>query len=289
MAVKYELKSNNKIIKCVDFDSFTDQLRCVYGFIKEDPFNTIKEVNHKDNFYGKHSLNETLDGMNYGFSDSTRKFLNLVGELKVDKDVNNGVFMDTEGFAYDMGAVVNGEPECCVNFGTPKPTPCINIIVDISWSGGISANRIFNRGVAITNLVHTLILNGCIVDLHAFRYNMQEDMDIMFTTKIDTRTLSMANIAFMCSPEYFRKMGWITTDFIRERPSEWGRGRSEASDFLLRKIKKEKIFFIGGDFCNPSIVTRLETPVSASNYIIELFNKFCKENKIAISIDNGKS
>lgn len=287
MSVVYNFKYKNKIVKTAQFDGFIDQLAFIDNFVKNNTFDTPKHVNVCDNFYGKHNLNETLDGMNYGFAETTDYFKNLITKIKSCTKSFDGIFMDYQGFAYDMGAVVSGEPECCVNMGLPVSTPCIKIFVDIAWSSWISAEQIFNRGVAITNLVNTLLVNGCVVDLYAVRYNIQDDLDIFFTTKIDTKTLSIANIAFMCSPCYFRKIGWITTDCLRDIPSSPDRGCSRMTDFLLNKIKQDKIFFIGGDYTNSSITGHLNSIEEASEYILEIFKKYCKENKIAITFEDN--
>lgn len=287
MSSKYEFYNNGKIVKCVNFDGFIDQLDFINNFVKNNTFNTAKEVNVCDNFYGKHDLSTALDGMNYGFTEMTDYFKNVMAQIKSCTKSFDGIFMDYQGFAYDMGAVVSGEPECCVNMGLPVPTPCVKIFVDIAWSSWITAEQILNRGIAITNLINTLLINGCIVDLYAVRYNIQNDMEILFMTKVDTKTLSIANIAFMCSPCYFRKIGWITTDCIRNKRSEAGRGMSRMSDFMLQKLKNDKIFFIGGDYTNSSIVEHIHTIESANKYILEIFKKYCEENKIAITFEEN--
>ena len=281
MVVKYDITYKNKIIKCVDFEGFIDHLEYIKDFVKNNTFNIISDVDVCDDFYGYNNLSNTLDGMNYGFQKSTDYFMDIIEETKSYTDNNNGIQMDYEGFAYDMGAVVNGEPECCLNTRLPMPTPCIKIMVDLSFSWVYSQELIYNRGIAITNLVETLLVNGYIVDLYAVLFNTQSDMSIMYTNKIDTQNLSIANIAFMSSPEYFRKIGFVTIDRIRNKPSERGRGYSEILDFMVNKIKKDKIFFIGGGYSGADSDMLLS--VHSSIYdLTEKFNKFCNENKIDI-------
>lgn len=288
MSSRYEFyNKHGKLIKCVQFDGFIDQLSFIDKFIKDNRFGTPKQVDKKDNFYGLHDLRTSLEGMNYGFTELTDYFKDVMSQIKSCTKSFDGIFMDYQGFAYDMGAVVSGEPECCVNMGLPVSTPCIKIFVDIAWSSWISASSILNRGIAITNLINTLLSQGCIVDLYAVRYNIQNDMEIFFTTKVDTKTLSIANIAFMCSPCYFRKIGWITTDCIRDKASEVGRGMSQTSDFMLQKLKNDKIFFIGGDYTNSDIVSHIDSVEDANKYILEIFKKYCQENKIAITFEDN--
>ena len=288
MVVKYSIPYKNKNIKCVDFDGFVDQYEYIQDFIKNNTFNTATEVNKCDDFYGKNNLKKTIEGMSYGLQDATNYFLDSISEIKNQDGLADGIFMDMQGFAYDMGSVVNGEPECCLNFGLPTPTPIITIMIDIPFSCWYSSKQIYNRGVAITNLINTLLLNGYIVDLYGMEYNIQSDMDTMYTVKIDTKTLSIANIAFLSSPEYFRKIGFITTDKIRNKPSEYGRGRSSALDFMIKKIKKDKIFFIGGSYNDNEITRYLDSIDEANKYILKIFNKYCDENKITIKFKEDK-
>lgn len=283
MVVRYDAKYNNKLIKCAEFSSLTEQLAYIDDFITNNTFGTAKEVNKTDNFFGKHNLSQSIDGMLYGFDENTQYFSKVMSKMKSKTSNSDGIYLDYEGFAYDMGSVVSGEPECCLNTGEAKSIPCVKIMVDIAWSWSVTAEKIYNRGIAITNLINTLLINGCIVDLYVFRYNIQDDMDILFTTKIDTKILSISAIAFICSPEYFRKIGWITTDKIRNKKSANHRGNSTATKFLLDKIKRDKIFFIGGDYTLPSIINHLTTVEHVNVFILKMFKEFCEENKINIS------
>lgn len=219
--------------------------------------------------------------MKYGFQDETDYFLDTIVKINRTTDINNGLFMNYEGFAYDMGKVVSGEPECCLNIGLPNSTPYIKIYVDISFSCIYKAEQIYNRGIAITNLINTLLLNGVIVDLYFMEYNHQYDLDIMYTLKVDTTTLSISCI--------FRKMGFILIDLIRNKQSEDGRGNSTVLPFMLENFKKNKIFFIGGSYTNEKFCKNLQNINVANNYLINMFNKFCKDNEISISLFNNQN
>lgn len=280
--IKYTIDNNGKKIKAIDFDNLNEQLLYIQKPIKDKAYSVIDQVKQEDNFYGTHTLDQSLQGMKYGFDNDTNYFLDNIAQVQNDDGLTGGIHVDVEGFAYDMGSVVEGIPECCLNSNLPTPTPSVTIMVDIAFSWCVSARAISNRGIAITNLINTLLLNGYIVDLYLLRYNSQYDLDIMYTVKIDTTNLSIANIAYVCTPEYFRKIGWITTDVLREKESESGRGQSKILPFMLNKIKKEKIFFIGGDYSDSNITSHLDSVKNANNYILETFKKYCNENKITI-------
>lgn len=289
MPVLYTITPPNaRKIKCVDFNGFYDQLEYIKDVARDNLYNAVKRVRHRDDWWGTRTLNQTIEGMKYGFQDDTNYFLNNIAEVKNNDGTSEGVKMSVEGSAYDMGAVIEGVPECCLNFNLPAPVPYINIMVDLFFSGSFSATQIRNRGIAITNLVNTLLFNGYAVDLHAFEFNSQWDQNVMYTIKIDTKNLSMADLAFLCSPEYFRKIALLTIDKRRDSASSAGMGSSEVLPFMLKKFKKSKVFFIGGSISDKNIGSQLSSVKQANKYITKIFQKYCDENKIVITF-NGEN
>lgn len=285
MVVKYNINSNGRKIKCFEFDGLVEQLETIMPQIKNNVYGIVDELkeNSEGGWNGKYTLEQTLNGMKYGFKAETDYFLDCIEEIRTQDALSEGMYMDVEGYAYDIGSVVQGVPECCINTGLPTPTPSVTIMVDISFSCVFGSNQLNNRGIAITNLVNTLLLNGYIVDLYFMMYNTQSDMDIMYTIKVDTKSMPISSIAFMSSTDYFRKIGFITMDYIRGKQSGWGRGQSTMHDFMLNKFKKNDIFFIGGGYSNNELSSHLGSPQEADKYLLLMFEKFCKEHKIKIT------
>lgn len=287
---KYNFKINDKSIKCVDFIGLIDQ----YNFILEELHNkryktiVMQENEVDDKWWGNHSLQETIDGMFYGFESSTEYFMNNIEQSKYCSDKDNGLYMSDNGIVYDMGSVLAGIPECCLDFGLPNPTPYIKIMVDLSFPSYFSQTQIYNRGLAVLALIQTLILSGCLVDLYMFELNIQSDMTIMYTNKVDINFLSIAHLAFLCSTEYFRRIGFITTECIRKRSSEVGCGRGDLPQFVIDKIKKDKIFYVGGGYTDSELCNQLDIVDDAIECLLSKFNKFCIENKLSLSFNFKK-
>lgn len=286
MAIKYNIKADNKQIKCMEFDNIIDLYENIMPFIKANTFGVVDEINENVGWNGEYSLNQTVEAMKFGFQKNTDYFLDNIKEIRSQETTGKGTYLDYEGFAYDMGNVVEGVPECCLNADLPATKPCIKIVVDIGFPSLYSAKQLNNRGIAIANLINTLIINGFIIDLCFMRYNHQHDMDIMFTVQVNTEVLPISVVAFLSSSDFFRKIGFITTDFIRERPSEIGRGMTIIQEFMLNKFKREDIFFIGGGYSNPELCYHLENIKEANNYLLSLFNTYCKEHKIKIVLNS---
>lgn len=286
MAIKYNIKADNKQIKCMEFDNIIDLYENIMPFIKANTFGVVDEINENVGWNGEYSLNQTVEAMKFGFQKNTDYFLDNIKEIRSQETTGKGTYLDYEGFAYDMGNVVEGVPECCLNADLPATKPCIKIVVDIGFPSLYSAKQLNNRGIAIANLINTLIINGFIIDLCFMRYNHQHDMDIMFTVQVNTEVLPISVVAFLSSSDFFRKIGFITTDFIRERPSEIGRGMTIIQEFMLNKFKREDIFFIGGGYSNPELCYHLENIKEANSYLLSLFNTYCKEHKIKIVLNS---
>lgn len=286
MAIKYNIKSGITNIKCMEFDNIIDLYESIVPSIQCNKFGILDEIKENQGWNGTYSLDETVEGMRFGFQKSTDYFLDNIKEIRSQETTGKGTYLDYEGFAYDMGSVVEGIPECCLNAELPAIKPCIKIMVDIAFDAWCGPDKLNNRGIAIANLINTLIINGFIIDLYFMRYNHQNDMDIMFTVKVNTEVLPISTIAFMSSADFFRKIGFMTTDLVRNKKSEAGRGYSIMQPFILNKIKKEDIFFIGGSFLNPEISSHLDSIKSANEYIISLFNIYCEEHKIKISFND---
>ena len=153
--------------KCIHFDNLVEQKEYIKDAIKTRKWKVVSEIEREQpkntDFYGETNLEDTLLSMDYGLKSYTEYFLDNIDDISSESDGADGMFMDYEGFAYDMGAVVSGEPECCVNMNQLAPTPVINIVVDISFVCRVTAKEIMNRGIAITNLVNTLLTKKYIV------------------------------------------------------------------------------------------------------------------------------
>lgn len=267
-------------IRCIEFDNLQEQKDYISEAVRTKKWSIVKEI-VPDDFYGRHTLEETMQGMDYGFPANTEIFLSNIKDVSSEDIGGENVYMDIQGFAYDMGAVVSGEPECCINFNTNGNTPVIKILIDIGFDGSVRAEYINNRSFAIVNLINTLINKKYIVDVKFLNYNIQGDMSTVVFTKCNVENLSIATIAMISSPEYFRQIIWITRDELRNKESEYGRGRTTNDNKFKELLKNENALFIPGSFINHNFTYDCQTKEKANSYITQLFNEYCEINNIA--------
>lgn len=272
-------------LKTKTFDNLFQFTQYVEKAIADNRWEFVSEIKHRagrDNFFGETTLEQTLNSAKYGLKKYTEYFLDNINEVSTEQDVYDGIFLDNQGFAYDMGAVVSGVPECCLNTGALSSTPVITIYVDMAFNAGTKARLIQNRGIAITNLVHTLIAKKYIIDIHFIDFNTQYDMDTLITIKMDSSILSAATVSFMSSPEFWRQMVWIAEDELRQKDSESGRGTAFLTDEVRHIFEDNNIFVIPGYYQDRECLEHYEEVDSANKYISKLFNQYCKQRELEV-------
>lgn len=279
-------------VKTKTFGSLSEQKEYIKALVKANKW-VVRDIRDEQprnkEFYGSYSLDETLKGMDYGFQTNTDYFLENLQQLDSDETGENIVKMDIEGFAYDMGAVISGEPECCVNMNTRGVGKTITINMDMNFSWQFTAEEINNRSIAVVKLINTLMSNGYIVNFYVSSFNKQNDLAVYYKTKIDTETINISTIAFISSVEYFRQIGWITVDVIRDRKSIPTRGNGfYESEEQKKRFTEGEGFFIPGfyyldKYCPEYDLRKLKEELStvdkATKHIEKLYNEFCSKQE----------
>lgn len=228
-------------------------------------------------FFGVDSFEEIPKRLKYGDEKITMMYLNKLKALKEEGEQNTGVKMDIEGFAYDMGAVVSGEPECCLNSGYPETKPHLNIYIDTGYCGGVSPDIIANRGVAILQLVSNLIAQGYLLDIWIVHYITASDGNYYCQrVKLSTEFLTISQLAFAGKCEFFRVVTWLLTAIQMQRTSYTGSGKSEPASDVIKALKKEGLYIPSGytdrRFNDCSVKKAIE-------YVTEIYNDYIKEQE----------
>ena len=273
------------------FDNNVDLYNYIQSRIKEKGesyWSHIKDCTG-GRWYGGVNYEQAMNNLLFGNKDTTAKFLDELSETKQEVDTPTSVFIDSEGFAYDMGAVVSGEPECCLNSGAPESKKTINIGIDYSYCCGNSADVLRCRGIAIVNLINTLLAKGYIVNIKMVevykpRNEFGSSKNLLYSVSditIPTENLCIGTVGFYCSVEFFRVIMILTQSMLTEQPNHagLGRGSSNSSDFL--KFFGDDLFFIPGGYVD-SKAEKLDTQEKADKFVANLFNEYCKKNDIVL-------
>lgn len=274
------------------FDSNIDLYNYIQSRVKEEGEEHWTHIKDCDgsSWYGGVDYSQAMNNLLFGNKEVTGKFLDGLNDSKKEVDTPTSVFMDTEGFAYDMGAVVSGEPECCLNIGAPEGKKTINICIDYSYHCGNSADVLRYRGVAIVNLVNTLMTKGYIVNLRmvevynphkTFGKNGVDCSHSVSCVNISTENLCIGTVGFYCSVEFFRVIMILTHSMLTEQNNDAGFGRGTNSKTDFYKYFGDDCFLIPGGYVCSEAET-LTTQERADNFITKIFNEYCKKNNLEV-------
>lgn len=269
-------KYNEQGYDVIEFDSMYECKQFIENTEDIKNYRLIDAMRREPRFYGEKDFSKVLERLKYGDDLSLKYYLDNIKSKEDDTDSYNSIRMDIEGFAYDMGAVVSGEPECCLNQNAPSTSPYKKIYIDIGYNVSVPAKVIHNRGIAIYELISSLLAKGYILDIYIIHYITCNSGEICAQkTKLNTDLLSIAHLAFAGTCEFFRVVSWLLTAIQIGEKSYCGEGMSKPSDRVLKSFPKD-VFYIPAGYTDDRFNTC--DIKDAENILIELFNRSGSEN-----------
>lgn len=231
--------------KVQEFNSFGE----VAEYLEQTPnlyeYDMTKRSELRTSFHGVSSFDNMLDRLRYGDKVQTQSYIDNLKDLDSYDEIDCGIFRDVEGFAYDMGSVVNGEPECCLNFGSPEPKQSMNIYIDIGYCGDVDVKIINNRGYAIVKLINSLIAKGYILNIYVVHYiTTWGDGYYAQLFKVPTDFLTLSTLAYSGTCDFFRVISWLLTAIQMKQKSYTGDGCSKPNHKILKAIKERGDLYI---------------------------------------------
>lgn len=190
-----------------------------------------------------------------------------------------GIAMGVEGCAYDMGAVISGEPECCLRMDELTPVESIDIYVDIGYCGDVEADTINRRTIAIMKLINQLVLQKVVVNFHLAHYTTvsgKYNLGTVLTIKGTEGLISQ--VAYLCNPSFFRIVSWNLNEI--RCGINGGNACSRPNEDLRRSIKKDGGFYIPGGYVD-SFWSDVDNQEEADNHLMESYERFLKDRKVA--------
>lgn len=263
--------------KTIEFMNMNDIYRYLKGSDRLNDFTVSKESASSFNNYT--SFNDAVGQLLTGYDDYTKKIIDGI-KCASDEEVETfGVNFDVCGSLYDMGAVVEGVPECCISDFAPASKKCIRIVLSNAYSSGIEAKYILNRGIAITNLIFSLLSQGYVLDLkYCFYYQPNCcSTSSMFFMNIPTDNLCIATIAYLMTPQFFRMIGVAVSD-VNLNKNVNGYAKSFKPRDVLKQLRNESVYFSDGYddkyFSNAEMKVRYDTVEKANETVLNFFNEY---------------
>ena len=274
--IEHVLNYKGKKYPTIDFESMYDVAKYLENTKDLDEYSLTHTsvLSEQRSFFGVSKFDGLLDRLKYGDTETTKYYLENLKKANEDGEEINNIHMDIEGFAYDMGAVVSGEPECCVNSGHPTVKPHLNIYIDTGYCGAVAPEIIANRGIAIYQLVSSLLSKGYLLDIWIIHYiDCSSGGRYCQRIKLSTEYLTVSQLAFAGKCEFFRVITWLLTAIQKKDKDYQGSGKSEPAREVVEKLKKDGLFIPSGytdsRFNSCSVKDALK-------YITEIFNDYVK-------------
>lgn len=278
--IEYTKKYGNRTYYIQDFNNMLEVAQYLESQKDLKKYDLTKDyqLSSDADWYGVSTFKDIPDRLKYGDSKITSMYMDKLKQLSNEGEDYTGINMDIEGFAYDMGAVVSGEPECCLNSGFPETKPHLNIFVDIGYCGEVHASIIANRGVAILNLISSLVSQGYLLDIWIVHYiDSSNGKYYSQRVKLSTEFMTIAQLAFAGKSEYFRVVTWLLTAIQRKEYSYTGSGCSQPSKEVIADLKKEGLYIPSGYTDSRFNSCNLKT---AMELVQEIFNDYVKEKEL---------
>lgn len=259
----------------IDFESMSEIAEYLQNTPNLEKYRLTQRslLSEKKSFYGVDNFDDIIDRLRYGDEKMTTLFLDNLQNCKENGEENTGIHMDIEGFSYDMGAVVSGEPECCVSSGYPAVKPHLDIYIDTGYCGGVEPKIIAYRGIAIYQLISNLLSKGYLLDIWIVHYIDTQGKHYCQRVKLSTEYLTISQLAFAGKCEFFRVVTWLLTAIQMNKPIYTGEGMSMPRSEVVEDLKNNGLFIPSGytdgrfNHCNKE---------QALEYVTEIYNNYVK-------------
>ena len=231
-------------------------------------------------FFGEYRhFEDFLEKLNIANVNVPKIYFYNIKTPKTTIEDNDGFQLSNEGIAYDMGSVIEGNPECCIAPKGLNQKKYVKIKIHNFISARFNKEYIDNRAIAIANFVNNLVVKNYIVDLElfaeeTFEEDWKEVCSTTFSMKIPTNIINIPRIAYILSTEFYRGILWLY-GAIKVGNYNIDNGRNDITDFEeeFTKCAKNNEFFIKAlnsdeDFSN------FDSLEAANKAILESWNKF---------------
>lgn len=272
-----EYENMFKDCKTIEFLNMND----IYQFLKSSEklpsFDIYKE--RASDFNGGFDLKGAMTQLITGYDKYTQKIIDGLKNISEEETECFGLNMDVCGSSYEMGSVVEGVPECCISDYAPSSKKCLKIVLSNVFSSSIDAKYILNRGIAITNLICSLIAQGYVLDLkYCFYYKPNSyKTSSMFFMNIPTDNLCLATVAFLMTPQFMRLIGIAVSD-VNLGKDICGYAKSIKDNEIINYLKDNSVYFLDGYdeniYDNCTMKLKYGDVEKATKTVSEYFNNY---------------
>lgn len=227
--------------KTIQFDSLSDIGNYIEKRKNARNWSSVRKSASSFNNYT--DFDEAVKQMLFGYKFDERLIEGLNDFRDSETLDTGGLSMDVEGSVYDMGAVVQGVPECCISDTRIEGKKHLRLVCSVGFNCGSDSEHILNRSIAIANLIGTLLIKGYVVDLDfLMMYDAYSAGKALFFVKIPNGSFCASTIAFLNSPQFLRTICVAVSDFILDKDID-GEANCRKSEEILQWCRNNSLYF----------------------------------------------
>ena len=163
----------------------------------------------RDEWSGNACWSDMVEWARTGWKVGTDDIINMIDQVEhIQTEELGGYQRNVTGQFFDVGLVIEGEPECWFEQELEPTRKVVSICCNISSSGGLDSIKLARRGSAIIALVDQLQTAGYIVELTAVSGLAQDKKTAFAWWNFGTTPLDLDSAALVLAhPGWFRIVG----------------------------------------------------------------------------------
>ena len=267
-----------------------DNMYELFDYIQQNDKNKLgpyySETYEKESYFCKWSWKEAVEMLGSGWKEGVDKMMDITANIndKISaKSADLDVYADVQGEFIDMGAVMEGVPEC---FGRMDLAPAkrseLYVMVSSAYSCGIHEDTIYNRGAAIVSLLEHLknryhVILQISQDVAGItpgrsphgKYKYNTSYNISIKVNVDTSRDFSRDMAAFClaNPAFLRRIMFKVEELLLET-NECGGGYGHPAD--VKDVPNHAIVFQSLIYNNKYF----QDADSAAAYITKLLKQY---------------
>ena len=196
-------------------------------------------------FTASENMQEALNLAEFGWKEGLERIEKALDEINAEPYVEPAPIFDVTGEAFNLDAVLQGQPEDMFFFmdqETNKPR-VISLAFNFSHGCGVSSAQIMSRGAAIASAVNDIEAAGIRVELFAYKVTLKGQNRTVAIIKIKDadQPLELERLCFAAAhPAMLRRLWFrIAEQFGKtENKKRFGSTYGYSSDLNRREIEK---------------------------------------------------
>lgn len=230
------------------YDNINDYLEYLTTTPKDPKRYNSSEDNGKD-FTGTESFDEAVDRCRYGDQESANEVKALQNKINDLQDtimtIRQTYENSVQGFIPNVPNHLMGLPTSMIHSTrVTQKSKIVNIVINLSASGGVSKDSIQERAVLYASSVDALEKQGyrCNVWVSVTATRDSYYAVNFVKVKSDNQPMNLYMMSFpMSNPSFFRRLGFRWIELLKKDLTGDGYGKPNTDEYKIKQYAKEML------------------------------------------------